>query len=341
MIREAIADLVEGRVFDAEAAHRVISEIMSGEATSAQIAAFITALRMRGESGEVIAGCARAMREYSSPVPHRAEIVVDTCGTGGDGARTFNISTASALVAAGAGATVAKHGNRSVSSRCGSADVLDALGVALQLPPPALGECLDRIGIAFLFAPNLHPAMRFAIGPRREIGIRSIFNILGPLSNPAGAAYGVMGVFSADMVRPMAEAAAALGARRMFVVHGLDGLDEITLTGPTLIGEAREGTVDVYEWTPEDFGLPRCRPEDLAGGEPEEGARILRAILNGAPGPCRAVVLANAAAALIAAGIAPTPAEGVERAAQAIDSGAALAKLEVLIETTHALARPS
>ncbi len=341
MIREAIGNLVEGRPLSGEAAYTVVREIMAGEATPAQIAAFITALRIRGETSEIIAGCARAMRENFTAVPHQAQKVVDTCGTGGDGAHTFNISTAAALVAAAAGVTVAKHGNRSVSSRCGSADVLAVLGVNLQLSPVALGECLDRIGIAFLFAPNLHPAMRHAIGPRREIGIRSVFNILGPLSNPAGATYGVMGVFAASMVRPMAEAAAALGARRLFVVHGLDGLDEITLTGPTLVGEAREGVVAVYEWTPETFGLPRCGQEDLKGGEPEDCARIVREVLGGAKGPRRDIVLANAAAALMAAGFIDSPIDGVAQAATAIDSGAAMEKLEALIRMTRALASPA
>ena len=323
-----------------DTAQAALGEIMRGEATSAQIAAFVTALRIRGETPEVVAGCARALREHYTPVPARAAVVVDTCGTGGDGAGTFNISTAAAFVAAGAGVTVAKHGNRGVSSRCGSADVLAALGVEINLPPPALAACLDEIGIAFLFAPNLHPAMRFAIGPRREIGIRTIFNILGPLSNPAGAARGVLGVFGRDWVPVLAHAAIELGARRLFIVHGLDGLDEITLTAPTLVADVRDGAFRLAEWTPEMLGLPRCEPAALAGGDANRNAAILRGILEGEAGPRRSIVVANAAAALVAGGAAPTLADAVPLAARAIDSGAALSKLETLVQRSRALAPP-
>ena len=341
MIRDAIHSLVEGRALTGETARLALREIMNGEATAAQIAAFITALRIRGETPEVIAGCALALREHFTPVPSRATETVDTCGTGGDGAQTFNISTAAAFVAAGAGVVVAKHGNRGVSSRCGSADVLAALGVELHLSPAALAQCLDEVGIAFLFAPNLHPAMKFAIGPRREIGIRTIFNILGPLSNPAGAARGVLGVFDAGFVRPMAEAARTLGARRLFVVHGDDGLDEITLTTSTQYAEVVEGRIETGSWTPELFDLPRCRTKDLAGGDAAENASLLRRILDGEPGPRRHIVLANAAAAIVAGGRATDLRGGVARAAESIDSGAARAKLDALIQRSRALAPPA
>lgn len=339
MIKEAIARLVDGRTLSGDEARGALDEIMRGEATPAQIAAFITALRIRGETPEIIAGCARALREHFTPVPAHAPIIVDTCGTGGDGAGTFNISTTAAFVAAGAGVTVAKHGNRGVSSRCGSADVLAELGVELNLPPAALGRCLDEIGIAFLFAPNLHPAMRFAIGPRREIGIRTIFNILGPLANPAGAARGVLGVFAADWVPRLAEAAAELGARHLYVVHGLDGMDEISLSAPTRVGIVRDGRVEVTEWLPEMFGLSRCRREELAGGDAAENATILRKILEGERGPRRDIAVINAAAAILAGGAASSPREAAALAAHAIDSGAALAKMQTLVQRTRELAR--
>ena len=335
MIREAIAKLVDGAALTCGEAQATLAEIMGGEATPAQIAAFITALRLRGETPEVIAGCARAMREKCTPVDAGGGIVVDTCGTGGDGAHTFNISTASALVAAGAGVRVAKHGNRSVSSKCGSADVLAELGVNLNASPAVMTECLREIGIAFLFAPALHPAMKHAIGPRREIGIRTIFNILGPLSNPAGARHGVLGVYSRALVPVMAEAAAELGAERLFVVHGSDGLDEITLTGPTFVGEVAEGRTRAYELTPDEAGLARCAPGDLAGGDARANAEILRAILGGAPGPRRDIVLLNSAAAIVAGGMAAGFREGSEAAARSIDSGAAAAKLAALAERTR------
>lgn len=338
MIREAIAALVEGRELTRQEAYEAMNEIMAGEATPAQIGAFITALRMRGETPDVVAGCAAAMRENFTPVHPPGEVVVDTCGTGGDGAHTFNISTVTAFVAAGAGATVAKHGNRSVSSRCGSADVMAELGVNLDLSAEQMAQCLKEVGIAFLFAPHLHPAMKHAIGPRREIGIRSVFNILGPLSNPAGARYGVLGVYSPDLVGLVSRAAAELGARRLYVVHGSDGLDELTTTGKSQVAEVREGEIREYEIDPADLGLPRARTEDLAGGDAKENAEIVRAILSGEKGPRRDIVLLNAAAAIMAAGLADDWREGLTRAAESIDSGAALAKLHRLVELTSALA---
>jgi anthranilate phosphoribosyltransferase len=336
MIREAIAKLVDNQPLTHEEAHATLREIMDGEATPAQIASFITALRIRGESAEVIAGSARAMREHFTAVAAPARVVVDTCGTGGDGAHTFNISTAAALVVAGAGVVVAKHGNRSVSSKCGSADVLEALGVNLGVSPAVMARALEEIGIAFLFAPSLHPAMKHAIGPRREIGIRTIFNILGPLSNPAGARHGVIGVYVRPLVPTMARAAAALGVERLFVVHGHDGLDEITTTTSTSVAEVRDGQVREYELHPDAFGLPLSQPADLAGGDPAGNAELVRRLLDGEKGPRRDIVLVNAAAAIIAGSGAADWKEGIEKAARSIDSGSARQKLEGLIRLTQA-----
>lgn len=336
MIREIIAKLVEGGSPTREEAYQALREIMDGETTPAQIASFITALRIRGETAEIIAGATQAMREHFTPVAAPDDFVVDTCGTGGDGAHTFNISTGAALVAAGAGVVVAKHGNRSVSSRCGSADVLASLGVKIELDATRMSACLREAGIAFLFAPVLHPAMKHAIGPRKEIGIRTIFNILGPLSNPAGARHGVLGVYHRDLVPVMAEALAGLGAQHMFVVHGDDGLDEITTTTATYVGEVQNDGVRVYQIRPEDAGLPVASTNDLRGGSPEDNAAILRAILDGASGPKRDIVLFNAAAAILAGGHAADWRDGVVRAAESIDSGAARAKLEQLIRISNA-----
>lgn len=335
MIRDAIAKLVEGAPLTHDEAHQTLREIMAGEATPAQIASFITALRIRGETPDIIAGSARAMREKFTAVA-APDLVVDTCGTGGDGAHTFNISTASAFVAAGAGVTVAKHGNRSVSSRCGSADVLEALGVNVGVSADQMAACLRDIGIAFLFAPGLHPAMKHAIGPRKEIGIRTIFNILGPLSNPAGAKRGVIGVYARALVPVMARAAASLGAQRLFVVHGHDGLDEITTTTSTTVAEVRDGAVREYELHPRDAGLPTASPADLVGGDPAQNAEIIRDLLGGAPGPKRDIVLLNAAAAIVSSGRAADLREGVAAAAAAVDSGAARRKLEQLAAMTRA-----
>jgi anthranilate phosphoribosyltransferase len=336
MIREAIAKLVEQQELSRDEALAAMREIMSGEATPAQIAAYITALRLRGESPAVIAGSAAAMREKFTAIPAPGEIIVDTCGTGGDGAHTFNISTAAAFVAAGAGITVAKHGNRSVSSKCGSADVLAELGVKIDCAPEVMAECLRRLGLAFLFAPVLHPAMKHAIGPRREIGIRSIFNILGPLSNPAGARYGVLGVYHRDLVPVLAEAALALGAVRLFVVHGLDGLDELTTTAASRVAEVNHGEVRIFEVHPCDVGLAPAAVEDLKGGDAGANAAILRAVLAGEKGARRDIVLFNAAAAIVAGGRAADLRQGVTVAAQAVDSGAAAEKLEELVRATQA-----
>lgn len=336
MIREAIAKIVEGKLITDSEAHLTMKQIMDGEATPAQIAAYLTALRMQGETPEVIAGSARAMREHFTAVEPHADVVVDTCGTGGDGAHTFNISTTVALVVAGAGITVAKHGNRSVSSKSGSADVLEALGVNLAVSPDVMSACMKEIGIAFLFAPALHPAMKHAIGPRREIGIRSIFNILGPLSNPANARHGMLGVYQRSLVPVLAEAAAQLGAQHLFVVHGHDGLDEVTLTGLTEVAEVKQGKVKTYTLDPREYGFVLCKPSDLAGGDPAHNATIIQSILAGHKGFPRDIVVLNAAVAIVAGQQCGAIKEAVAAAEQSIDSGAARRKLEQLVARTKA-----
>lgn len=331
MIREAIAKLAAGSAITGEEAYDTFAEIMSGETSDAQISAFITALRLRGESPAVVAACAQAMREKLIAVDPHSEQAVDIVGTGGDGSHTFNISTTAALVTAACGITVAKHGNRSVSSKCGSADVLAALGVDIGMSPERMSECLRDIGIAFLFAPSLHPAMKYAIGPRREIGIRTIFNILGPLCNPANARRGLMGVYSSEMLDLMAAAALELGAEHLFVVHAEDGLDEITLTGTTRVAEIRAGEIENYELDPAKLGIRLCRPTDLVGGVPEENAGIVRKILGGEQGPRQDIVCLNAAAAIATTDKADSIEEGIQIAREAIASGAAREKLEQLI----------
>jgi anthranilate phosphoribosyltransferase len=336
MIREAIAKLVEGKMITGHEALLTMRQIMDGETTPAQIAAYLTALRMCGETPEVIAGSATAMREHFTAIEPHAEVVVDTCGTGGDGAHTFNISTTVALVVAGAGIPVAKHGNRSVSSKSGSADVLEALGVNLAVSPDVMSACMKEIGIAFLFAPALHPAMKHAIGPRREIGIRSIFNILGPLSNPASAKHGMIGVYQKSLVPVLADAAARLGAQHLFVVHGHDGLDEITLTGLTEVAEVKNGEVSTYTLDPREYGFALCQTSDLAGGDPAHNAGIIRSILDGHKGFPRDIVVLNAAVAIVAGQQAGSIKESIVKAEASIDSGAARRKLEQLVERTKA-----
>jgi anthranilate phosphoribosyltransferase len=335
MIRESIAKLVERQPLSRDEAYQTLKEVIGGEATPAQIASFITALRMAGETAEVIAGCAQVMREAFTPVDCGDAVAVDVVGTGGDGANTFNISTTAAFVVAGAGVHVAKHGNKGVSSRSGAADVLEALGVKIMTPPEVIERCLRETGIAFLFAPCLHPAMKHAIGPRREIGIRTVFNLLGPLCNPADTRRGLLGVYDDGVAQMLAEASAALDAEHLFVVHGRDGLDEMTTTGPTVVREIIDGRIDRYEVTPEQFGLPRAKPEDLKGGDPAENAAITRAILAGETGPRRDIVLLNAAAALVSAGAASDLSDGMERARKAIDEGRAADKLTALIECSN------
>jgi len=335
MIKEAIAKVVEKKDLREDEMVSVMREIMEGEATPAQIAAFITALRMKGETVDEITGAARVMREKALKVKTRASVVVDTCGTGGDESFTFNISTAAAFVAAGAGLTVAKHGNRSISSKSGSADVLKSLGVNIEAEVQRVEECLDNIGIGFLFAPMMHGAMKHAAPVRREIGIRTIFNILGPLTNPAGAQYQVLGVYRSELTEVLANVLKNLGSTRAFVVSGNDGLDEMTLTSETKVSELKDGKVKTYSIKPEEFGMTRCKLFELQGGEPDDNARIISAILKGDKGPKRDVVVLNAAAAIVASGMAKDIKEGIKLAEEAIDSGKALEKLEKLIEITN------
>ncbi|HET7207779.1 MAG TPA: anthranilate phosphoribosyltransferase [Terriglobales bacterium] len=330
-----------------EEARAVMSEVLAGECTDAQIAALLVALHMKGETVEEIVGFAEAIRAAATPLHiHRNSTVdvsgterdalVDTCGTGGDTSGTFNISTATALVVAGAGVRVAKHGNRSLSSKCGSADVMEALGVNINLPPARLAACLDEVGIAFLFAPAMHSAMKYVQPARRELRLRTVFNLLGPLTNPARASAQVVGVYSAELVEKLAEALSMLGLRRAMVVHGNDGLDEITITNSTRIAEVRDGKIRAYEVTPEEFGLRRTSVDQLLGGDAQENARIIREVLSGKASPCRDIVLLNSAAALVAGGRANHIAEGLPVAADAIDSGAAGAKLNALARFTKA-----
>lgn len=339
MIKDAIRMLAEGVDLSETEMIAVMHEIMEGEATPAQIAAFITALRIKGETVEEITGAARVMRSKATTISPSLSRglgrLVDTCGTGGDLAHTFNISTTAAFVVAGAGLTVAKHGNRSVSSRSGSADLLEALGVNIETSPARVAECLDEVGIGFLFAPIFHGAMKHAIGPRREIGIRTVFNLLGPLTNPVGATAQVVGVYAADLTGVVAQVLANLGVERAFVVHGLDGLDEITISGKSKISELRDGQVHDYYMVPEDFGIERGSVLDLQGGDANENARITVDILHGAMGPRRNIVLLNAAAGIVAGGLTESFGEAVKIAEQSIDSGAAMAKLEELKRVTN------
>jgi len=332
MIKEALSKIVSRNDLTMAEARDVMSEIMRGEATQAQIGAFLTALRMKGETADEIAGCAQAMRESAIPVKPKRNQLVDTCGTGGDGKGTFNISTTVAFVAAGAGLAVAKHGNRSVSSKCGSADLLQALGVNLELNPEQVARCIDEVGIGFLFAPKLHPAMKHALSPRQEIGLRTIFNILGPLSNPAQAKRQLLGVYHSDLTELMAEVLHALGAEHAFVVHGADGLDELSVTGPNKVSELRNSYIETYYLDPQDLGLPRGRLSDLTGGTAEENVIITKGLLKGERGPKRDVVLLNAAAVLIVGGKTSSFADGLGLAAEAIDNGSAQRKLQQLTE---------
>ncbi len=343
MITAALNQLLAGQSLSMEQAEGVMAQVMAGEATPAQIAGFLIALRAKGETVEEITGCARAMRQAAVRVTPRHSNLVDTCGTGGDRAGTFNISTTAAFVAAGAGLHVAKHGNRSVSSQSGSADVLAALGVSLDLTPEQVAQCIDEVGIGFLFAPKLHPAMKYAIGPRRELGVRTIFNILGPLTNPAGAQAQVLGVYDPALTEALANVLRALGSRAAYVVHGAGGLDELTTTGPNRISvfgvAPGNGAVVTQMLDPRDLGFERAAPADLRGGDPATNAAITRAILDGTErGPKRDVTLLNAAAALHVGGLATDLADGVRKATESLDSGAALGKLEALIAYSQGLA---
>ena len=335
MIREAIAKLVDGQSLAEEEAAAVMEEIMTGEATPAQLAAFVVALRLKGETVDEIAGMARVMRARALRVPYEGSSLLDTCGTGGDCSGTFNVSTAAAFVAAGAGAVVAKHGNRAMTSQCGSADVLEALGARIDLSPEGVAFCLREAGIGFMFAPSFHPAMRFAAGPRREIGVRTVFNVLGPLTNPAGAQAQVLGVADAVLAGKMAQVLERLGCCHALVVHGEDGLDEMTLAGPTLVHELKDGALRSYCVAAEDVGLTPAEGCAVKGGSPAENATALRAVLAGTTGPLRDIVLLNSAAALVAADIAASLAEGVSLAAAAIDGGTAARALERFVEVTN------
>ncbi len=335
MIREAIDALITHRrdLTEGEAG-AAMADIMDGEATPAQIGAFVTALRMKGETVDEIAGMARVMRDRALHVTVSGP-VIDTCGTGGDGSGSFNVSTAAAFVAAGAGLRVAKHGNRAMSSHSGSADVLEALGARVDLGPEQVAACIERAGMGFMFAQAFHPAMKHAAGPRREVGVRTIFNVLGPLTNPAGARAQVLGVATPDLAAKLAAALGRLGVERALVVHGEDGLDELSISGPSTVHEVNRGRLTSYRVTPEDAGLP-CSPRAaVRGGSPVENAETMRLLLKGQDGPLRDFVLLNSAAALVVGGLAPDLREGVRQAAGIIDTGAALAALTRFVEVTR------
>jgi anthranilate phosphoribosyltransferase len=348
MITDALHRIANHRQsLSRDEARAVMSEVLTGQCTDAQIAALLVALHMKGETVEEIVGFAEAIRAAAAPLDVAAnstidvsgterDALVDTCGTGGDASGTFNISTATALVAAGAGVRVAKHGNRSVTSKCGSADVMEALGVNIILPPSRVAECLKTVGIAFLFAPAMHSAMKYVQPARRELRLRTVFNLLGPLTNPAHASAQVVGVYSDDLVEKLAEALSMLGLRRALVVHGSDGLDEITITASTRVAEVRDGQVRTYEITPEEFAFSRAPIEAISGGDAAGNATFIREVLTGHKSPRRDVVLLNAAAALVASGRADHLGDALPLAAKSIDSGAAAAKLEALVQFTHA-----
>lgn len=334
MIKDAIAKLAERLPLTEKEAEGVMNEIMEGEATSAQIAAYLMGLRLKGESVEEIAGSVRAMRDRAVRIAVGDPLVVDTCGTGGDGRHTFNISTTAAFVVAGAGLTVAKHGNRSITSKCGSADVLAALGVKIDLSPDHVAECINEVGIGFLFAPLYHGAMKHCAEPRHQMGIRTMLNVLGPLTNPAGATIQVIGVYEPRLTELLGKVLMHLGSQHCFVVHGMDGLDEVTLTERTLVSEAKGGVLSNYVITPEEFGLKRVPPKDLAGGSPQENALITKDVLQGRKGARRDIVCLNAAPALVAGRKAKTLQEGFRMAGRTIDSGAAAEKLGQLVAFT-------
>jgi anthranilate phosphoribosyltransferase len=330
-MQDTLARLLDGHDLSRAEAREAMDSIMTGEASPALIGGFLVALRLKGETADEIAGCAEAMREHVLSVKPQREDLVDTAGTGGDGGGTFNISTAAALVAAAAGAGVAKHGNRAVSSASGSADVLEALGFALDLPPDRIADSIDELGFGFLFAPTHHPAMKHAAPVRKELAARTVFNVLGPLTNPAGARAQVVGVYSPDLVRTIAEVLASLGARRAFVVHGASGIDELSPAGPNLVCEVVDGGVKEREIDPLELGVPRCAPEELRGGSPDENAEAIREVFAGANGGRRDAILLNAAGAIAAGGHAEDLREGLEVAREAVDSGAAGERLEALI----------
>jgi anthranilate phosphoribosyltransferase len=339
-IQKAIERIAKGQHLTQEEAEAAMDQIMAGEATPAQIGGYLIGLRLKGETVAEITGSAIAMRRAANHPPVNVDGLVDTCGTGGDGVGTFNISTTVAFVVAGAGIPVAKHGNRSVSSKSGSADVLNALGINLNLTPEQVGECVNTAGIGFMFAPMFHPAMKHAILPRRELGVRTIFNILGPLTNPAGAKRQLLGVFSPALTETLANVLGAMGGEAAYVVHGDGGLDELTTTGPNQVSELRDGQVRTYTLEPESLGFARGQADDLLGGDATENATITQGILNGAVrGSKRDVVLLNAAAAIVAGGKAADLPAGIVLAAESINSGAALGKLHALVECSRRLSQ--
>jgi anthranilate phosphoribosyltransferase len=335
-MQSAIRSVTERRDLSEDEMLDVMRLIMTGAATPAQIGGFLIGLRMKGETVEEITAAARVMRELATPVPVAVEHLVDTCGTGGDGASTFNISTASAIVTAAAGARVAKHGNRSVSSSCGSADVLEAAGVNLELDADQVAQCVEKIGVGFLFAPRHHGAMKYAIGPRKEMGVRTLFNLLGPLTNPAGAPNQVLGVFSADWLEPLAQVLGKLGSRHVMVVHAEDGLDEISIGSSTRVAELKDGAVSCYSISPERFGMNTGSVADLGVADAAASLAMIRAVFDDTPGPARDIVLLNAGAAIYVAGVADSLEEGIEAARRAVASGAARQKFAQLIETSNA-----
>lgn len=335
MISEALSKMVNGQDLQEQEMASVMGEIMDGNATDAQIGAFMTALRMKGETIDEVAGAALAMRRRAIRIDARSSVVVDTCGTGGDGAGTFNISTTAAFVVTAAGLTVAKHGNRAVSSGCGSADLLEALGVNINAGIDKVEECVQEVGIGFLFAPRLHPAMKYAAGPRRELGIRSIFNMLGPLTNPAGATVQLLGVYDAGLTETFAAVLERLGTKRAFVVCGSDGLDEATVTGETRVSEVKDGLISTYNIDPVQYFGDVCPLGDLAGGDAETNAEITKAVLTGKKGGPLDVVLLNAGLAIVAGGLASTLDEGIEAAKEYVGNGSALKKLKALIECSN------
>jgi anthranilate phosphoribosyltransferase len=340
-MQDALARLLDGHDLSRDQARAVMDEVMRGAATPAQIGGLLAALRLKGETADEIAGCAEAMRAHVLAVRPKRKDLVDTAGTGGDGARTINISTAAALVAAAAGAGVAKHGNRAVSSASGSADVLEALGFRLELPPARIERSIDELGFGFLFAPTHHPAMRHAAPVRRELAARTVFNVLGPLTNPAGAQAQVVGVYAPSLVRTIAEVLAQLGARRAFVVHGAGGIDELSPAGPNLVCEVRDGGVREREIDPLELGVPRCDPAELRGGSPDENAAAIREVFAGRSGGRRSAVLLNAAGAIAAAGHARDLGEGLGLAAEAVDSGTAASRMEQLIRFSQTAEVPA
>ncbi|WP_287152636.1 anthranilate phosphoribosyltransferase [Candidatus Solincola tengchongensis] len=342
MIGEILARVTEGKTLDRETAREVMSAIMRGEAGDAQVACLLTALKMRGETSEEIAGFAQAMREAAVNIRPSVSPLVDTCGTGGDGSGTFNISTAAAFIAAGAGVYVAKHGNRGVSSSCGSADVLEALGVDIEMEPERVRACIEEVGIGFLFAPRFHPAMRHVMRARREMGIPTAFNLLGPLTNPAGAQFQLLGVGRRDKAPLIAHALADMRVRRALVVHGEDGLDEVSTVSPTLVWVVEDGGVRETRIKPDELGLAPADPMTLRGGSAEDNACIIRdEVLSGKPGPRRDISVLNAAAALYAAGMAADLQEGISLAQESVDSGRALRKLEEMVDFSREASRVS